>query len=660
MSRPAADVRARPRPAPPRQSRRRWALLVGAAVLIILIGLVVAAYLLLSARRFINDGVQQIDLARTQLSAVTTTASADKALTGATSRVRLARTDFSAADARLQPLSPLLDHLGWVPSVGGQLAAAPPAARLASTTSDGLLALLNGIRPVVHGAHTHAGGHRLQELSLSIASQRGSFQRAYELFNSAMRIRHTVPAHPPAQLASALRTIDRALPPLRTASLSLTLAPRLLGATSPMSYFIAYQDPLELRATGGFIGSFGLVTINHGLVKQHFENSEIGTREKLRVPAPEPIRFYNEIWWLLRDSNWSPDFPTTAAVERYFVRMDLGENPTGVINVTPQAAAAVLAATGPMYVPEYHRTVTAANLAALTDYYAHWAPHASKRFIPVVASHLIARIQSLDVRGWLSLASHLQDAVARGDLLLQFPGTQDERLVRLLGASGAMSRTTADYLYIVDSNLSFNKINPYVHESIRYNVTVRSDRWLDARLSIRLWNQPEPAYRMSQGAGPGGGALGGPDDYASFLRVYVPAGGQLVDQSGWTDPWTPGPAYGKTEFPGYVIVRRGKTAVIRLHYVVPPNALSWSGGRRYRLVLPHQPGSHPDSVVVTVHDVLGGTRTWRLPHPSRQWSITAPIAPRAIQPIPLPRQQPAVVAPGHWLEPHLYFQGPHV
>lgn len=638
-------------------------MVAGAIVLALLAGLValgVSAYLLISARTLINDGVGQIDQARTEMSAVSNTASADRSLRSAAGRIRRARDDFAAAGARLRPLSPVVEHLGWVPVVGSQLVAAPPAARLATTTSDGLLVLLDGVRPIVHTARVHQGKHRLEALAAGIASRRSAFERAYAHFSQALRIRRTLPAHPPAQLASALQVFDRALPPLRSACLGLTLAPRLLGAASPMTYFIAYQDPLELRATGGFIGSFGLVTVDRGAVKQHFQNSEIGDREQLRVPAPEPIRLYNEIWWLLRDSNWSPDFPTTAAVERYFVRMDLGANPTGVINVTPQAAAAILAATGPMYVPEYHRTVTAANLARLTDYYAHWAPHASKRFIPIVAGHLIARIQSLDVRGWLRLASQLQNAVARGDILLHFPDAEDERLVRLLGADGGINGTTGDYLYVVDSNLSFNKINPYVHESVRYKVTVRSDRWLDARLSIRFWNQPEPAARMSQGFGPGGGTLGGPDDYASFVRVYVPAGGQLIDQSGWYDAWTPGPAYGKTEFPGYVIVRRGKTAIIRLHYVVPPNALAWSGGRRYRLVLQHQPGSHPDSVTVTLHDGLGGSRTWHLDHPDRQWSVTAPIVPRAIQPIPLPRQQQPVVTPGHLLEPHLYFQGPHL
>jgi hypothetical protein len=621
--------------------------------------LILVAYLLISARLLIGDGMKQINLARAEVN-TTTSASADRALGRATRSIHHAYSDFSAANDRLEPLRPLLARLTWVPYVGDQLGAAAPATRLAATTSEGLLALLNGVRPALADAEHEKRGHRLATLLTGIAGHRTSFQRAYTLFSSAMRLRAELPAHPSAQLASALGSVDRTLPPLRAAALGLERAPLLLGTPTPMTYFVAYQDPLELRPTGGFIGSFGLITVNHGSLKQQFEGSEIGKREKLLVPAPEPIRYYNEIWWLLRDSNWSPNFPTTAALERYFVRMDLGVDPTGVINVTPQAAAAALAATGPIYIPEYHRWVNAGNLAQLTDYYSHWAPHPSKQFIGIVGTRLISRIQSLDFHGWLQLASSLQNAVARGDLLMDFPDAQDERLVRLLGAGGAINGTTGDYLYVVDANLSYNKINRWVHDTIRYDVTIRPDRWLDARLTIRMWNQPEPPSRMSQGKGPAWGLMGGPDDYASYLRMLVPAGGQLVDQSGWRDPWTPGPAYGKMEFPGYVIVRRGRTAVIRLHYVVPPNVFSWSKGRRYRLTIQHQPGSHPDAIYVTVHDALGTTRAWHLAHPLRTWSVTVPIVPRAVRPIPLPRQQPPVVAPGHWIEPHLFLQGPHV
>lgn len=657
-----------PEPSAPNRrllARRRLALLL--AVLVVLAAMVVVAYALLSARASIYNGIHQIDLARSQLSGVNNSASANRELNAAIVSIRRAHRDFAAADARLGPLSPVLTRLGWVPAVGSQLAAAAPAARLASTTTEGLLVLLQGVRPVVHAAHQPAGGSRLARLSRTLAAQTHAFNRAYALFSTAMAQRRDLPATRPPQLASALRTINTDLPPLRAASLSLSLAPRLLGVPAARTYLIAYQDPMELRATGGFIGSIGVVTLHGGVFRQHFEGSEIGNREKLLVPAPEPIRLYNEIWWLLRDSNWSPNFPTTADLERYFMRMDLGVNPSGVINVTPQAAAAALSATGPLYVPEYHRTVTADNVAQLADYYTHVVQYrggisdtARKQFIAIVGQHLLSRIQTLDAAGWLRLASSLQGAVLHGDILVDFPNAREEQMAQLLGAAGTIDPTPSDYLYVVDSNLSYNKINPYVHESTTYRVTVRPNGWLDSRLSIRIWNQPEPADKMIQGAGPGGGTLGGPDDYADFIRIYVPDGAQLVEQSGWTDPWTPGPAYGKTEFSGYVIVRRGHTTVIRLHYIVPPNVFTWSGGRRYRLVVQHQPGSHPDATNVSIRDPLGTQRRRTVNHPDRTWSLTMPVAPRAIQPIPLPPQPKPVVAPGHWLEMHLYLNGPHV
>lgn len=665
-----------PRPAPPSlhrmgpKVRRRSAasrLMMAIGLILALLNLLIAAYLLLSARALLNDGVNQMNLVQSRLGVANNAVSADTAVGAAIPFVDQAHRDFAEADRRLTPLRPMLDHLGWVPSVGDQLVAAGPSANLASTTSEGVAVLLRGIHPVIHAARKPANGRMLARLSPAIASRSANFGRAYALFSSAVRIRRSMAQQPPAQLASALRTLDVQLPRLRAASLALALAPQLLGVTSPRTYLIAYQDETELRATGGFIGAINLVTVRRGTVRQHFEGTEIGNRERLLVPAPEPIRAYNEIWWLMRDSNWSPNFPTTAALERYFLRMDLGVNPWGVIDVTSQAAASVLAATGPLYVPEYHRWVTAGNVARLADYYTHvaYTPGSTdtvrKEFIAVVGSHLVTRIQSLDLQGWLRLSAGLEDAAVRGDLLINLPGTHEHQLVRLLGTAGAISSTTSDYLYVVQTNLSYNKINPYIHTSIRYAVTIRPDRWLEAALSIRLRNDlPPTSHPNLNWFGPGGGRLANRDDYADYLRIYVPPGSQLTDQSGWKNPWTPGPAYGKTEFSGYVIVRRGHSATIHLRYLMPPNALSWSGGKRYRLVVQHQPGSHPEAWDVSVRDAIGADRTWRKVRPDRAWTIEAPIEPRVLQPIPLPRQLPAVVAPGHWIEPHAYLQGPHV
>jgi hypothetical protein len=206
---------------------------------------------------------------------------------------------------------------------------------------------------------------------------------------------------------------------------------------------------------------------------------------------------------------------------------------------------------------------------------------------------------------------------------------------------------------MVDTNLSYNKINPFVHQSIDALVTVRADHWLRTDLRIRFANRTPVAY-AGQGLGPGAGRLGAKVDYADFLRVFVPDGSQLVDQSGWTRAWSPGPAYGKTMFCGYLIVRAGRTATVRLEYVTPSNVFVPSNVTRFRIVVQHQPGSHPDRLRVTVRGFGTPARTWVVAHPTADVRESEGIVPSPFSPIPLSAQPTEVAAPGHWIEPHAY------
>jgi hypothetical protein len=111
-------------------------------------------------------------------------------------------------------------------------------------------------------------------------------------------------------------------------------------------------------------------------------------------------------------------------------------------------------------------------------------------------------------------------------------------------------------------------------------------------------------------------------------------------------------------FCGYLIVRRGQARTVRLEYVVPPNVLTWSRGHKYRLLIQHQPGSHPDGLGVSL--IWGNRRasSWIVEHPTLDWAKTVDIGSYAVHPIPLPKEPPVIVAPGHLIEPHAYLSAP--
>jgi hypothetical protein len=211
---------------------------------------------------------------------------------------------------------------------------------------------------------------------------------------------------------------------------------------------------------------------------------------------------------------------------------------------------------------------------------------------------------------------------------------------------------------VVDTNLSYNKINPYIHLQIRYNATIRWTRSVRASVTITFKNQRVPQRFRDKGLGPGAGRLGGPLDYATFVRVFVPAGARLVKQAGWTHPWSPGQAYGKTMLSGYLIVPSGTTRTVVLTYLVPPNIFVWSRGSGYRLVVPHQPGSHPDMLQVSVAADGGQAHSWHVAAPKEDHQFFVSLRTKPIIPVPLPEQSHVIVAPGHWIEPHAFLARP--
>ena len=83
-------------------------------------------------------------------------------------------------------------------------------------------------------------------------------------------------------------------------------------------------------------------------------------------------------WWPfrgfgLRDSNLSPDFPTSAQLSLHQLALEGGPDAQGVVAVTAPVIAKTLEVIGPIEVPEYHETVTAQNMESLVRLYTESA-----------------------------------------------------------------------------------------------------------------------------------------------------------------------------------------------------------------------------------------------------------------------------------------------
>ena len=127
----------------------------------------------------------------------------------------------------------------------------------------------------------------------------------------------------------------------------------------------------ELRPTGGFISGAGHARLNKGQIEE-IKLGDSYAVDNFEQPHPEPPTALRELMGadllLLRDSNWSPDFPTSALVARALYAQDRGIATDGAIALDMEAVRLLVEALGPLQMPGTQQQITGENtIAALKE-----------------------------------------------------------------------------------------------------------------------------------------------------------------------------------------------------------------------------------------------------------------------------------------------------
>jgi len=91
----------------------------------------------------------------------------------------------------------------------------------------------------------------------------------------------------------------------------------IAGYNGSQRYLLLFQNNSELRPTGGFIGTYGILEIANGQIKEFFVDdiyhldSQVINKLNNQIPAPLE-KYLNVKEWYMRDCNWDPDFSFSA------------------------------------------------------------------------------------------------------------------------------------------------------------------------------------------------------------------------------------------------------------------------------------------------------------------------------------------------------------
>lgn len=385
----------------------------------------------------------------------------------------------------------------------------------------------------------------------------------------------------------------------------LTLLRDLTGPDTEARLLLLSQDTLELRPTGGYIGSYGVLHFSRGTARlERYEATDALPPPSPPLPTPAGLSSYLYTPWQLSNANWFPDFPTTAEAATELYKRQGGGEVDGVLALTELATARLIGALGSLKLPSYAEPVVEAGFELRVLHEIELKVPLDvprKKFLIEMADVLFARLFDLPAERLPAVADALKRSIGGGDVQLWFRDPARQHLVAGTEASGALPTNPGDFLMVVDANMTGSKANLETVKQVDYSVERRPDARLVAHLRVEIRNQ--------------GAANDLNPLYNSYLRIYAPAGSVLLNHAfptrhlGRDGPFE--------VFAHPLVVRPESQESMTLDYLLPTSV---APGNEYNLTWVRQVGTGRD-----VFNVTAGGRTAQLGSERRAASFSAPL-----------------------------------
>ncbi len=308
-----------------------------------------------------------------------------------------------------------------------------------------------------------------------------------------------------------------------------TLFKELLGGNGPRTYLFLLQNNQEMRATGGFIGTYALVDVYNGVIRRFFVDGIFNPDGQLKenIVPPKPIQKISA-GWSLHDSNWFPDFPMSAEKAIFFYEKTGGPTVDGVVALTPTIMQKLLSVVGPMTLPQYGLTIDAENFIPVVQEQVEVKYdkelNEPKKILVDLSRMLFEKVFSLQDRQTSQrLSEALIDGLNEKHILIYMRHPETEALINEVGWSGRVLETAKDYVSVIHSNINGYKTDGVIDEHIHHQVSIEDDGSIIDTVSItRKHNGGDTPYDWWNKVN------------ADYMRVYVPQGSELLSTRGTT------------------------------------------------------------------------------------------------------------------------------
>jgi len=434
-----------------------------------------------------------------------------------------------------------------------------------------------------------------------------------------------------AQLARASREAQHA-------NDAAKLASAILGGAGPRHYLLIITNPAESRATGGFTGSYAVMTAEHGkitvgeILRTGVWNATLRDLPSVTWTAPADYKrryapFHPET--TLQNVNLSPDFPSITEVLLSLSNQAGVGTVDGVMSVDPSGLAALLQLTGPVTIAGWPEPIGADNVVNVTlrDAYARFPDDTGSRvdLLGDVAKAAVDQATSGSLGKPSKIAKTLGQAAHEGHIILGFARPAEQALAVELGIAMNFDQPPVDGIALTTSNAAGNKIDYYQQRDVDYRVKLTPNDDASKAIAkaqfITTLENTAPAEGLPQ-------IVIGPFDQRfvagesrNFVSLYSPL--EFVDAGIDGNFTTVAPnreqGHNVVSFYAEMLAKQSKTITANLAGILELHD-GW-----YSVQIRHQPTLNPDRVHVSV-DVPKGWKIDQAPGMELPFSRRASVS----------------------------------
>ncbi len=353
------------------------------------------------------------------------------------------------------------------------------------------------------------------------------------------------------------------------------------GRGERLKYLVLFQNDNELRPTGGFLTAFSTIYIEDGKVTPETSDDiyALDTKYRSRLPIPEALGRYltTEKYWNLRDMNISPDFKVS--MDQFLPNYTkVGDkNIDGIITVDTEVLKQLLEVLGPVQVPGYgtfsaeidKRCDCPQVVYALSEIITRPTNYIREDRKGVLGPFMRAVLSKAydapsDKNGPLFQA--MISALQGRHIQVYYIDESLQKAAEAINVAGRMTPPTKgeDFFAVINANLGGAKSNLFTTYEMLQQIEAPTEGKIKKTVEITYKNN-----RRADNCNLEAGLLCLNSTLRDWTRIYVPAGSELIEATGFTKDAKIYDELGFTVFDGFFILEPNGVAKIRLTYSVP-------------------------------------------------------------------------------------------